>query len=156
MYSSPISRATPYLLGIGAGIFYRMNKDSYDLGLTRELKLLGWFAAVWGMLWCLWSPAATMRTDYVYSASNAAAFASWCPLIFGLSLCWFVFVCNLSEIENSFVKRIVSSQAIAMLSRLTIPLQLVTYIVVLYNTAEIKEPHQFHIGDLVRDTDANL
>lgn len=145
LYSSPISRATTYLLGIGAGIFQRTNQGVIDL--TPEMIPFGWILASLGIFWCLWSPSAGMRTDFVYTSSDAASYASWCPLVFGLSLCWFIFMFPKSE--NSIIRFLLSSRPILIISRLVLPMQLVMYIVVLYNTAGIKEADKFHISNLV-------
>ncbi|KNC25327.1 hypothetical protein FF38_02523 [Lucilia cuprina] len=145
LYSSPISRATTYLLGIGAGIFQRTNQGVIDL--TPEMIPFGWILACLGISWCLWSPSAGMRTDFIYNSSDAASYASWCPLVFGLSLCWFIFMFPKSE--NSIIRFLLSSRPILVISRLVFPMQLVMYIVVLYNTAEIKESDKFHISNLI-------
>lgn len=108
LYSSPISRATTYLLGIGAGIFQRTNQGIIDL--TPEMIPFGWILACLGIFWCLWSPSAGMRTDFIYTSSDAASYASWCPLVFGLSLCWFIFMFPKSE--NSIIRFLLSSRPI--------------------------------------------
>ncbi|KAM7346792.1 nose resistant to fluoxetine protein 6-like isoform 2-T2 [Cochliomyia hominivorax] len=145
LYSSPISRATTYLLGIGAGIFQKTNQGIIDL--TPEMIPIGWILACLGIFWCLWSPSAGMRTDFIYTSADAASYASWCPLVFGLSLCWFIFMFPKSE--NSIIRFLLSSRPILIISRLVLPMQLVMYIVVLYNTAEIKESNKFHLTNLI-------
>ncbi|XP_037889212.1 uncharacterized protein LOC119637327 isoform X1 [Glossina fuscipes] len=145
LYASPISRATSYLLGLGAGIFQKSHQGVVDL--SAELMPVGWTLATLGILWCFWSPASGMRTDYVYSSNEAASYASWCPLIYGLSLCWFIFM--LSKTENSLIKFLTTSQSIVTLSRLVFPMQLITFVVILYNTAGVKEPIKFHVTDLI-------
>ncbi|XP_073830459.1 uncharacterized protein [Musca autumnalis] len=146
LYSSPISRATTYLLGIGAGIFQRSNNGVLDL--TPEMVKFGWSLASLGIFWCFWSPASSMRTDFIYTSSDAASYASWCPLVFGLSLCWFIFMLP-KESENTVLKFLTTSKVFLVLSRLIFPIQMVMYIVVLYGTAKVKETDKFHISDFV-------
>ncbi|XP_061396896.1 uncharacterized protein LOC133332512 [Musca vetustissima] len=145
LYSSPISRATTYLLGIGAGIFQRSNSGVLDL--TPEMVKFGWSLASLGILWCFWSPASSMRTDFIYTSSDAASYASWCPLVFGLSLCWIIFMLP-RDSENPILKFLTTSKVFLVLSRLIFPIQMVMYIVVLYGTAKVKETDKFHLTDL--------
>lgn len=147
LYSSPISRATTYLLGIGAGIFQRSNNGVLDL--TPEMMKFGWALSSLGLFWCFWSPASSMRTDFIYTSSDAASYASWCPLVFGLSLCWFIFMLP-KDSENVVLKFLTTSKVFLVLSRLIFPIQMVMYIVVLYGTAKVKEMDKFHLTDLVR------
>uniref|UniRef100_A0A1A9W6D5 Nose resistant-to-fluoxetine protein N-terminal domain-containing protein n=1 Tax=Glossina brevipalpis TaxID=37001 RepID=A0A1A9W6D5_9MUSC len=145
LYASPISRATSYLLGLGAGIFQKTHQGVVEL--SAELIPVGWTLATLGVLWCFWSPSNGMRTDYIYSSNESASYASWCPLIYGLSLCWFIFM--LPKTENSFIKFLTTSQPIVTLSRLVFSIQLITFIVVLYNIGTVKEPIKFHVTDLI-------
>ncbi|XP_036318069.1 nose resistant to fluoxetine protein 6-like [Rhagoletis pomonella] len=145
LISSPISRATPYLFGIGTGLLHR--SQAGVLEIASELIPVGWLCASLGLFWCFWSPSASMRTDFVYTAGDAASYAAWCPLILSLSVAWCIFM--FPRGENSVLHLLTTMRPVLFLSRITFPIQLMTYVVVLYNTAGVSEPHKYHLGDLV-------
>lgn len=145
LYSSPITRATPYLLGIGAAILYRSEDGNLDI--SPSLVPIGWLLCGISIIWCFWSPSSGMRSDYVYSSSDAASYASWSPIILCLALAWIIFM--FPKDEKSFLRFLSTSRPILYLSRISFPMQLVTFLVVLYNTASVKDASRYHINDLV-------
>ncbi|XP_018793000.1 PREDICTED: uncharacterized protein LOC108971409 [Bactrocera latifrons] len=145
LYSSPISRGTAYLLGLGTGLLHR--SQSGVLEIASELKPVGWLCAILSLVWCFWAPAVGMRSDFVYTAGDAASYAAWCPLILGLGLAWCIFM--FPRDENSVLRFITTMRPVLFLSRITFPIQLMTYVVVLYNTASVTEPRKYHLTDLV-------
>lgn len=145
LFSSPLTRATPYLLGIGTGLLHRSQAGVIEI--ASELIPVGWLCAAVSLIWCFWSPSIGMHTDFVYAAKDAAAYAAWCPLILGLALAWCIFM--FPRDENSILRFLTTLRPILFLSRITFPLQLVTYVVLLYNTAIVTEPRKYHLSDLV-------
>ncbi|XP_030563114.1 uncharacterized protein LOC115764315 [Drosophila novamexicana] len=145
IYNSPITRATTYLLGIGAGLLFRSESGSF--GVVPRFRRAGWALAMLGIAWCFWSAAAGMRTKFVYNATEAAAYLAWSPLILGLGLCWAILM---APLDKGLVQRYPNiARPVLLLSRMQIPLQLASYVVVLWSTASVKEPHQFQISDLI-------
>lgn len=132
-------------MGIGAGIYQKTHNGVLDV--SPEIIPFGWILSILGIVWCFWSPASSMHTDFIYTSVEAAKYAAWCPLIFGMSLCWLIFMFPKSE--NSIIRFLLTSRPILVLSRLALPIQLVMYVVVLYNTAQVKESDKFHITNLV-------
>ncbi|XP_032593883.1 nose resistant to fluoxetine protein 6 isoform X2 [Drosophila grimshawi] len=145
IYTSPIARATTYLLGIGAGLLLRSESGSFSI--APRFRRAGWVLAMLGIAWCFWSPADGIRSKFVYKSSEAAAYLAWSPLILGLGICWVILM---APLDKSLVQRFPNiARPVLLLSRMEIPLQLASYVVVLWNTASVKEPHQFQITDLV-------
>ncbi|XP_037935805.1 uncharacterized protein LOC119669846 [Teleopsis dalmanni] len=145
LFSSPISRATPYLLGIGAGLLHRSEYGS--LQCATNLIPFGWILAILGIVWCFWAPSTGMTGSYIYTPNNAASYAAWSPLILGLAICWLIFM--FPKMEKSVLGFLTNSRPIIFLSRITFPIQLVMYVVVLYNTASVKEAQKFHMLELI-------
>lgn len=145
LFSSPISRATPYLLGLGTGLLHR--SQAGVLEIASELKPFGWLCAILSLVWCFWSPSVGMRSDFIYTAGDAASYAAWCPLVLGLALAWCIFM--FPRDENSVLRFLTTMRPILFLSRITFPIQLMTYVVVIYNTASVTEPRKYHLSDLV-------
>ncbi|XP_034118524.1 uncharacterized protein LOC117577730 [Drosophila albomicans] len=145
IYTSPITRATSYLLGIGAALLFR--SESGVFRIPTRFKRAGWALAVLALAWCLWSPAAGLTSKYVYKSTDAAAYLAWSPLILGLAICWMILI---APLDKSIVQRFPHiARPVVLLSRLEIPLQLASYVVVLWTTASVKEPHQFLMSDLI-------
>ncbi|XP_023169417.2 uncharacterized protein LOC111598411 [Drosophila hydei] len=145
IYSSPVARATTYLLGIGAGLLFRSESGSFGIG-TRYRRV-GWTLAMLGIGWCFWAAAAGMRSKYVYRSTEAAAYLAWSPLILGLGICWALLM---APLDRSMLERYPNvARSVLILSRIQTPLQLATYVVVLWNTASVKEPQQFQVSDLL-------
>ncbi|XP_055914388.1 uncharacterized protein LOC129947740 [Eupeodes corollae] len=144
LYSSPIARATPYLLGIGGGILHRFTEGNLEIppGLTN----IGWLTAVFSIGWCFWYPSSGMRSDFIYNSSEAASYASWSPLILGLAIIWIVFM---TPKEGFVISTFLTSKPVLFLSRISFPMQLVSYTVVLYTVAGVKDSNKYHISDLV-------
>lgn len=147
IYTSPITRATAYLLGIGAGLLHRSESGAFRM--PTRFKRAGWALALLGIGWCFWSPASSMRSKFVYKSLDAAAYLAWSPLILGLGICWCILMVPW---DKSVVQRYPNiARAMLLLSRIEIPLQLAIHVVVLWSTASVKEPHQFQAMDLVGD-----
>lgn len=145
IYTSPITRATAYLLGIGAGLLHR--SESGTFAMAPRFKRAGWALAVLAIGWCFWSPATSMRSKFVYKSVDAAAYLAWSPLILGLGICWAILM---APWDKSAVQRFPNcARVVLLLSRIEIPLHLAIHVVVLWSTASVKEPHQFQAMDLV-------
>ncbi|XP_055843239.1 uncharacterized protein LOC129910023 [Episyrphus balteatus] len=144
LYSSPIARATPYLLGIGAGILHRYTDGNLEIppGLTN----IGWLTAIVSIGWCFWYPSSGMRSDFIYNSSEAASYASWSPLVLGLAIVWVVFM---TPKKGFIFSTFLTSKPVIFLSRISFPMQLVSYTVVMYTIAGVKESNKYHISDLV-------
>ncbi|XP_067639929.1 O-acyltransferase like protein-like isoform X2 [Eurosta solidaginis] len=145
LFSSPVSRATPYLLGIGTGLLHRSQAGTIEI--ATELIPVGWFCSILSLFWCFWSPSAGTRTDFVYTAGDAASYAAWCPLIMGLALAWCIFM--FPRDGNSILRFLTTIRPVLFLSRITFPIQLMTYVVVLYNTATVSESRKYQLSDLI-------
>ncbi|KAH8387642.1 hypothetical protein KR093_008506, partial [Drosophila rubida] len=145
IYTSPITRASAYLLGIGAALLFRSESGSFRM--PARFRRAGWAVATLAVGWCFWSPAAGLWSKYVYKSADAAAYLAWSPLILGLGVGWAILM---APLDKSLVQRFPHvARAMLLLSRLEVPLQLASYVVVLWTTASVKEPHQFLMSDLV-------
>lgn len=144
LYSSPIARATPYLLGIGGGILHRFTEG--DLEIPPGLTKVGWLTAILSLGWCFWYPSSGMRSDFIYNSSEAASYASWSPLILGLTMVWIVFM---MPKEGFVFSTFLTSKPVLFLSRISFPMQLISYTVVMYTVAGVKDSNKYQITDLV-------
>lgn len=148
MFSSPVSRVTPYLVGVGTGILYR-NTDGV-IEMSPSTAQLNWIIAILGISWCFWNPSSGMNTDFIYDSSDAASYASWSPLILGMSVALIIFLLpknEESEEPHPFNKICTSAPALAI-SRMSYPIQLTTFVVILYNTASSKEIRKYSFSDM--------
>lgn len=144
LFSSPITRATPYLLGIGGGILHRYTYG--DLEISSGLMKFGWLTAIVSLGWCFWYPSSGMRSDFIYNSSEAASYASWSPMILGLAIVWIVFMTP----KSGFVyTMLLTSKPILFLSRISFPMQLMSYTVVMYSVAGVKDSNKYNLTDLV-------
>lgn len=146
LFSSPISRATAYLLGLGTGLLHRSQAGVIEI--ASELKPVGWLCAILSLVWCFWWPSVGVRSDFVYTAGDAASYAAWCPLILGLALAWCIFM--FPRHENSTLRFLTTTRPVLFISRITFPIQLMTYVVVVYNTASVTDPRKYQLTDLVK------
>ncbi|KAH8397870.1 hypothetical protein KR222_004404 [Zaprionus bogoriensis] len=144
IYTSPVARATAYLLGIGAGLLHRSESGSF--AMAPRFKRAGWALALLAIGWCFWAPATSMRSRFVYKSADAAAYLAWSPLILGLGVCWSILMAPWDKLAVQRFPNI--ARPLLLLSRIEIPLQLASYVVVLWNTASVKEPQQFQTMDL--------
>lgn len=148
MFSSPVSRLTPYLVGVGTGILYR-NTDGV-IEMSSSTVRLNWIMATLGISWCFWNPSSGMNMDFIYDSSEAASYASWSPLILGMSVALIIFLLPKNEDPEEphpFNKLCTSSPALAI-SRMSYPIQLTSYVVILYNTASSKEIRKYSFSDM--------
>lgn len=148
MFSSPVSRVTPYLVGVGTGILYR-NTDGV-IEMSPSTVRLNWIMVILGISWCFWNPSSGMNMDFIYDSSDAASYASWSPLILGMSVALIIFLLPKNEDPEEphpFNKFCTSLPALAI-SRMSYPIQLVTYVVILYNTASSKEIRKYSLSDM--------
>lgn len=148
MFSSPVSRMTPYLVGIGAGILYR-NTDGV-IEMSPSTAKLNWILSILGISWCFWNPSSGMRMDFIYDSSEAASYASWSPLILGMCVALIIFL--LPKVDDSeeqhYFNKLFTSKVALMISRMSYPIQLVSFLVILYNTASSKEIRKYSFSDM--------
>ncbi|KAL5277889.1 hypothetical protein ACFFRR_002871, partial [Megaselia abdita] len=148
MFSSPVSRVTPYLVGVGTGILYRNTEGVIEM--SPSTVRLNWIMATLGISWCFWNPSSGMNMDFIYDSSDAASYASWSPLILGMSIALIIFLLPKngdSEEPHPFNKFCTSLPAL-VISRMCYPIQLVTFVVILYNTASSKEIRKYSFSDM--------
>ncbi|XP_055373669.1 uncharacterized protein LOC129607008 [Condylostylus longicornis] len=150
LFSSPLSRATPFLIGIGAAILHKRLKKTFE-DLSQIGLICGWFTAIASLIYCYWYPYSAIRLDYIYNSTDAASYASWSPLVLGLIMTWIIYIISCYTCNESRIHRykILKSKPILILSRIIYPTQLIMYVTVLYFTAQQKEPRPYSATDLI-------
>lgn len=88
--SSPLQRATAFLVGLGLGIM--LSNVGRNVQIPKAIFVTGWITCLWSIGWCLWAPSHLSHKDYVYDPAVAAEYATWAPLVWSLGISWIIFV----------------------------------------------------------------
>lgn len=146
VYSSPLQRATAYVSGIGMGILLKSINGSFRL--SKIAQWTGTMTALWCIVWCFWYPSPSVQVDFIYEPAVMAPYASWAPLLLSCTLAWVTFISHTNNAPE-WLQSVLSSQVIHFLSKIAYPMQMVTYVVLIYSVGVTKELTTFTISDLV-------
>ncbi|CAK1578060.1 unnamed protein product [Parnassius mnemosyne] len=148
-YTSVIHRSTPYLIGLSLGLTLKNN--TYH---SRVLITFGWLFS--GLLWflLLWAGFDSGSHQYRYSVTFAAQYAALAPIASALAIAWLIYAVHGGYCD--FLKNILCSRPLTLISRLSYALYLCQFIVFLTNAATIRTSSEFSLISLINIQEISL
>ncbi|CAG9791791.1 unnamed protein product [Diatraea saccharalis] len=141
-YTSTLHRSTPYLIGLSLGLLLRKPHQHGKITLT-----FGWLICLtlWSLVW--WAGFDTGSTQYRYSASFAAQYASLAPIASAAAIAWVIYTVHGGQCE--WLARFLSCRFLALLSRLSYALYLTQFIVFLTKAAIVRTSTEFTLISMI-------
>lgn len=143
-FAVAIHRATPYLIGVGLGIFV---KEFGKVQLPKGAVVCGWLSTLAAFFWCFWAPAHLTHKDYQYEPVSSAHYAALAPLVWSLGIAWVIFACYS---ENSWkLNWLLSTKPMIFISNITYSIYLIMFLVFFYFSGTSKSGEEFHLSSYV-------